>query len=79
MAALLDVPAAAERLNISVRHLRELLYRREVPYLKVGRLVRFDPADLDAWLEARKIPAAPPRADVAAWVEGRTGVGRGAA
>lgn len=58
---LLDVPAAAARLNISERHLRELIYRREVPYLKVGRLVRFDPNDLEAWLAARRVPAGPGR------------------
>jgi excisionase family DNA binding protein len=56
-AVLLDVPKAAGRLGITERHLRELIYRREVPYVKVGRLVRFDPTDLAAWLEARKVPA----------------------
>jgi excisionase family DNA binding protein len=58
---LLDIPAAAERLGITERHVRELIYRKRIPYLKVGRLVRFDPADLDTWVEASKVPAAPVR------------------
>jgi excisionase family DNA binding protein len=54
---LLNIPAAAARLDITERHLRELIYQKRIPYAKVGRLVRFDPADLDAWLEANKVPA----------------------
>jgi excisionase family DNA binding protein len=55
--ALLDVKAAAARLGTTERHIRELVYRRAVPYVKVGRLVRFDPADLDAWIAANRQPA----------------------
>jgi excisionase family DNA binding protein len=46
---------AAEYLGITERHLRELVYRREVPYTRVGRLLRFMPHDLDAYLEARTV------------------------
>ena len=55
--ALLDVPATAERLGTTERHIRELVYRRAVPFVKVGRLVRFDPAELDAWIDANRQPA----------------------
>ncbi len=48
---LLDVDELAERLNISVRHVRRLVAERRVPYLKVGHLVRFEPAAIDAWLQ----------------------------
>jgi excisionase family DNA binding protein len=50
----LDYEGAAGYLNITVRHLRELVYRREIPHAKVGRLVRFLPNDLDAWLAAHR-------------------------
>jgi len=53
--ALLDADAAAQRLNITPRHIRALVYRRQIPYVKVGRLVRFRAADLDAWVESRVI------------------------
>lgn len=49
MANLLDWDAAAQRLGITRRHLRALRERREIPVVKVGRLVRFDPDDLDIW------------------------------
>jgi excisionase family DNA binding protein len=55
---LLDVPTAADRLGITQRHLRELVYTRRIPYLKVGGFaVRFDPDELAVWLEASRVPA----------------------
>lgn len=55
--ALLDVKQTAEVLGTSVRHVRELIYRKELPYYKVGALVRVDEDDLDAWLAAHRQPA----------------------
>lgn len=55
--ALIDAPAAAARLGTTERHVRDLVYRNRIPYVKVGRLVRFDPAELDAWLDERRVPA----------------------
>lgn len=46
----LDIDGAAEYLNTTPRHIRNLAYRRDLPFTKVGRLVRFFPADLDAYL-----------------------------
>ncbi|MCP4960332.1 MAG: helix-turn-helix domain-containing protein, partial [Actinomycetia bacterium] len=34
---------------------RRLVAQRRVPYLKVGKFVRFDPVDLDAWLEGCRV------------------------
>ena len=48
---LLNVDELAERLNISVRHVRRLVAERRIPYLKVGHLLRFEPAAIDAWLQ----------------------------
>jgi hypothetical protein len=33
----------AERLNCSPRHLVNMRLRRQIPYVKLGRLVRYDP------------------------------------
>ena len=54
---LIDCPTAAERLATSVRHVRNLVYRNEIPFVKIGRLVRFDVADVDAYVERQKRPA----------------------
>ena len=57
-ASLLDIAATAERLATTERHVRELIYRRQLPHIKVGRLIRVDPDDLDAWLAANRRGAA---------------------
>jgi excisionase family DNA binding protein len=55
MLPLLTVKQAAVVLNISVRTLWTLTNTREIPHLRLGRAVRFDPLDLSAWLNARKV------------------------
>jgi excisionase family DNA binding protein len=45
---------AARALAISERTLWELTRRGEIPHVRLGRAVRYRPADLDAWAEARK-------------------------
>jgi excisionase family DNA binding protein len=54
---LIDITAVAERLGVQVRHVRRLVNERRIPYIKWGHLIRFDPADFDAWIDqARRAP-----------------------
>lgn len=54
---LMDLPAVAERLGVNERHIRRLVAERRIPYLKWGHLLRFDPTDIDQWLDqARHTP-----------------------
>ena len=53
---LLTIDQLAERLGVSIRHIRRLIAERRVPYLKVGWLVRFDPAEITAWLDDARHP-----------------------
>lgn len=56
-APLVDLPAVAIRLGVNDRHIRRLVAERRIPYIKWGRLIRFDPAAIDEWLlEARHDP-----------------------
>jgi excisionase family DNA binding protein len=48
---LLTIDQLADRLGISIRHVRRLIAERRVPYLKVGWLVRFDPTEIASWLD----------------------------
>lgn len=48
---LLSPAQACEYLGITPRHLRELIYRREIPVTKVGRSNRFDVRRLERWIE----------------------------
>ena len=52
----LKEPEAAEYLNMSRPWLRLGRMRRNgPPYLKIGRSVRYDIRDLDAWLEKHRV------------------------
>jgi hypothetical protein len=63
---LLDEVAAADHIGMSVAFLRSARCRGVLgnrtpppPYLQIGRAVRYDRADLDNWLTARRVdPAA---------------------
>ena len=54
--ALIDLPAVAERLGVNERHIRRLVAERRIPFVKWGHLLRFDPAEIDAWLDQSRIP-----------------------
>ena len=56
---LLDIAAVAEQLGTSVRHIRRLVQERRIPVVRVGRLIRFDPVDIDAWLDKHRSSAEP--------------------
>jgi excisionase family DNA binding protein len=52
---LFSVKEAAEYLSIPVGSLYNMVYRRQVEVVKIGRLVRFDRAYLDAFIEKRRV------------------------
>jgi excisionase family DNA binding protein len=51
----LTLAEAAAYLNVTERYVRRLVAERRVAYHKVGRLLRFSPADLDALFEAGRV------------------------
>ena len=57
---LLKATEAAKTLNVSPRLLWSLTAANRddgkgIPCVKIGRAVRYDPADLRAWIESQKI------------------------
>lgn len=56
-APLLDYAATAEQLAVSARMVRRLTETRQLPFVKIGRHVRFHQADLDAYIAARRVEA----------------------
>jgi len=51
------MPAAALYLGVSVRQIRSLWASRRLAAVKVGRLVRFHPTDLDEFIVRHRIEA----------------------
>ena len=53
--ALIDVPTLAERIGILVSFVRKLVDQRRIPFVRIGRLIRFDPDEVDAWLASNRV------------------------
>lgn len=54
---LLTVADVAELFGVRTRFVYRLVDERRIPFIKVGRYLRFDPADVDAYLEGRRTEA----------------------
>ena len=54
---LIDVDDVAARLGVSQRHIRRLVFERRIPFIKWGHLLRFDPDEIDRWIDAARQPA----------------------
>ena len=48
---LLNISEVAEVLGVDVRHVRRLVHERRIPFIKWGHLLRFDPAEIEAWID----------------------------
>ncbi len=58
---LLDVHSLAVRLGVRVRYIRRLIAERRIPYIKLGHFIRFDPDEIDEWVNQSRIhPTWPP-------------------
>ena len=53
---LMDIAHLAEHLGVDIRHIRRLVHERRIPYIKWGHLLRFDPTEIEAWLEHHRCP-----------------------
>lgn len=56
---LVKPPEAAQRLAVSERTLWELTNHGDLTCVRIGRSVRYDVLDLDAWIERQKTKPAP--------------------
>jgi excisionase family DNA binding protein len=51
---LLTPNEAARSLSICPRTLWTLTHEGQIPFVRIGRLVRYSPGDLQAWIEKQK-------------------------
>jgi excisionase family DNA binding protein len=49
--AYLDVNGLAEMLGVKPCFIRRLVWERRIPYYKIGKFIRFDLAEVRAWIE----------------------------
>ena len=49
---LLSIEQVAQRLGVTVRHVRRLVFDRRIPYVKWGHLLRFEPIAVAQFIEA---------------------------
>ncbi len=61
---LVDIDAIAEKLGVTVRHVRRLVAERRIPYVNWGHLLRFDPTAIATWLDEQRVEPAPRRVRV---------------
>ncbi len=52
---LVSIQEAGDYLGLSVHTVYTMVSQRRVPFVKVGRLVKFDLALLDAWIAKRTV------------------------
>jgi excisionase family DNA binding protein len=55
-ARMLTLDQLCEWLNITERHARKLVERGAIPYRKVGHLLRFAEAEIEAWSQPSEHP-----------------------
>ncbi len=58
---LLNVKETAEYAGLSVHTLYTMASQRRIPFVKVGRLVKFDIRLLDAWIKENTVMPMPPK------------------
>lgn len=55
----MGVAEAASRLGLAQWTVRKYVELRRLPFVKIGTRVLFDPTELEAWIDERRIPAEP--------------------
>ena len=54
MMKLLTINQLSEIINVKKKTLYDWTYKGQLPYIKLGRLLRFDLAEIETWLKRRK-------------------------
>ncbi len=60
LAVLMDIPTVAEHLGVTDRFVRRLVEERRIPFLKIGKYVRFDPREVERWMKRQTVNEARP-------------------
>ena len=53
---LIDIQALSTLLSVKPKTIYDWVHRNYIPYIKIGKLVRFDETEIKKWLENKKAP-----------------------
>jgi len=54
MLKLLDINQLSEMLSVKKKTIYDWVHKGFIPYIKLGKLLRFDPKDIEKWYERKK-------------------------
>ncbi len=54
---LLNVQEVAEHLGFSTHTVYTMVSQKRIPHIKIGKLVRFNPYELDRWIASHSVKA----------------------
>jgi excisionase family DNA binding protein len=52
---LIDAEVLAQTWGVPARHVRRLVEERRIPFVRIGRYVRFDIEQLAIWIDANRV------------------------
>jgi excisionase family DNA binding protein len=55
METLINITELGRLTSIKVATLRKYVAKRKIPFVKVGRLVRFRPSEIEVWIASRAV------------------------
>jgi excisionase family DNA binding protein len=58
--SLLDIAEVAQWLGVEQGFVRRLIAQRRIPFVKIGKFVRFDPDEITVWIDNRRVSSEPP-------------------
>jgi len=58
---MLKIDDVVKKLGVSKPTLRLWIQKKSIPFVRVGKLIRFESTDLNRWIESRKVNVVQPR------------------
>ena len=52
---LMNIPSMCEYLNITESKMRSLIFHKRIPFIKIGREIRFKKEVIESWIESNSI------------------------
>lgn len=52
---LLDISDVSDIIGVKINTLYSWVHQKKIPYIKIGRMVKFKPSDIDKWINEKKV------------------------